>query len=224
MALTIRRWFAAAPFSAAFTLQCIMGDMASMPAVPLTEEQYLEIERRAESKSEFHDGQMFPMAGGSPNHSLLANRIGALLDRQMPFGCRTFNADLRIKIASFGLYTYADCSVICGELNYADDRRDVILNPLLIVEVLSPSTEGYDRGKKFEFYRTIESFREYLIVHQDRPHVEHYSRQDDGSWLLREHTDPGGSVAIARLNIDISLTDLYASALFAPPTGTTQAS
>jgi Uma2 family endonuclease len=87
------------------------------------------------------------------------------------------------------------------------------LNPLLIVEVLSPSTEGYDRGKKFELYRTIGSFQEYLIVHQDRRHVEHYSKQDDGSWLLREHTGAGGSVSIARLEAEIPLADLYASAL-----------
>jgi Uma2 family endonuclease len=187
--------------------------MASQPTESLTEEQYLCLERQAENKSEFHDGQMFAMAGGTPNHSLLANNMGALLHRQMPPGCRTFNADLRIKIQSAGLYTYADCSVVCGDLQYAGDQRDVILNPLLIVKVLSPSTEGYDRGKKFELYRTIESFREYLIVHQDRQHVEHYSRQDDGSWLLREQTDAGGSIAIARLDARIHLTELYASAL-----------
>src|SRR5271165_3261311 len=187
--------------------------MASQPAEPLTEEQYLHLERLAETKSEFHNGQMFAMAAASPTQGLLADRIGALLDRQMPPGCRTFNADLRIKIQSAGLYTYADCSVVCGDLQYAGDQRDVILNPLLIVEVLSPSTEGYDRGKKFELYRTIESFREYLIVHQDRQHIEHYSRQDDGSWLLREQTGAGGSIAIARLDARISLTELYASAL-----------
>src|SRR4029077_15376648 len=117
------------------------------------------------------------------------NRIGALLDRKLPPECRVFNADLRIKVASSGLYTYPDCSVICGDLQYANKQLDVVLNPLLIVEVLSPSTQDYDRGKKFELYRTVETFREYLIVHQDRQHVEHYSRRDDGSWLLREYTD-----------------------------------
>jgi Uma2 family endonuclease len=190
-----------------------MADMASLPATRLTEEQYLQIERAALDKSEFHDGQMFAMSGGSPNHSLIANTIGALLHRQVPPGCRTFNSDLRIKVAAAELYTYPDCSVVCGDLEYAGDQRDVILNPLLIVEVLSPSTEGYDRGKKFELYRTIESFREYLIVHQDRHHVEHYSRQDDGSWLLREHIGAGDTVAIARLNTRILLAELYASAL-----------
>jgi Uma2 family endonuclease len=187
--------------------------MATLPNSPLTEQQYLEIERQAETKSEFHDGQMFAMVGGPFNHSLLATRISALLDRLVPIECRTSNSDLRIKIAGAGLYTYPDCSVICGEPKFFGDHHDVILNPLLIVEVLSPSTEGYDRGKKFELYRTIESFREYLIVHQDRRHVEHYSKQDDGSWVLREHSGVDGSVSIPRLNVQIGLGELYASAL-----------
>jgi Uma2 family endonuclease len=130
----------------------------------------------------------------------------------MPAGCRTVTSDLRIK-APAGLYTYPDCSVICGEPQYSGDQKDVVLNSLLIVEVLSPSTEGYDRGKKFELYRTIESFREYLLVHQDRRHVEHYSKQDDGSWVLREHSGVDASVAIGRLNVQIPLGELYASAL-----------
>jgi Uma2 family endonuclease len=187
--------------------------MASLPTTPLTEEQYLQIDRAAPEKSEFHDGQMFAMAGGSLNHSLLASRIGALLDRQMQAGCRTFNSDLRIKVAATGLYTYPDCGVFCGEPQFAGDQKDMILNPLLIVEVLSPSTEGYDRGKKFESYRTIPTFREYLVVHQDRHHVEHYSRQDDGSWLLRDHVGQEDSVAIARLNVHIPLAELYATTL-----------
>lgn len=187
--------------------------MASLPDAPLTEEQYLDLERQAETKSEFHDGRIYAMAGGSLNHALLSAAITALLYRQMPPGCRTVTSDLRIKVAVAGLYTYPDCSVICGEPQYFGDQQDVVLNPLLIVEVLSPSTEGYDRGKKFELYRTIESFREYLLVHQDRRHVEHYSKQDDGSWILREHSGVDGTVAIARLGVQITLAELYASAL-----------
>ncbi len=187
--------------------------MASLSAPPLTEEQYLSLERQAETKSEFRNGQMLAMAGGSLNHSLLASRMGSLLDRQAPPGCRIFNADLRIKVPSARLYTYADCGVFCGEPQFAGNRQDVILNPLLIVEVLSPSTEGYDRGKKFEFYRTIESFREYLIVHQDRRHLEHYSKQEDGSWLLREYAGAESLVAIDRLGVQFSLADLYSVAL-----------
>lgn len=149
--------------------------MATLPKPPLTEDEYLRLDRQAETKSEFHDGQMFAMAGGSLNHSLLANSIGALLRSQVPDGCRVFNADLRIKISASKAYTYADCSVICGEPEFSGDRQDNVLNPVLVVEVLSPSTEGDDRGKKFELYRTIGSLREYLLVHQDRCRAEHYS-------------------------------------------------
>jgi Uma2 family endonuclease len=191
--------------------------MASLPDTPLTEEQYLRLEREAEFKSEFFDGQMFAMSGGSPNHALLSNSIGAILRQQVPAGCRVFGSDLRIKASAARLYTYADCSVICGDLQLFSDQKDVVLNPLLIAEVLSPSTEGYDRGKKFEAYRTIPSFQEYLLIHQDRPHVEHYSRQDDGSWVLREYAGIDTAVNIARLGARIALSDLYASALTAPP-------
>jgi Uma2 family endonuclease len=190
-----------------------MDCMATLPDSPLTEEQYLQIEREAETKSEFHDGRMFGMSGGSPNHALLSGAILALLFRQMPPGCRVFSPDLRIKVAPAGLYTYPDCSVICGDLEFSGDQNDVVTNPLLIVEVLSPSTEDYDRGKKFEMYRTIESFREYLIIHQDRRHVEHYSKQDDGSWVLREYSGAEASVPIARLGVHIPLGELYAPAL-----------
>ena len=185
--------------------------MTGLPVAPLTEEQYLQIERAALDKSEFRDGQMFAMSGGSLNHSLLQGTMVALLHRQLPPGCRIFTSDLRIKVPAAGLYTYPDCGVFCGEPHFAGDPRDVILNPLLIVEVLSPATEGYDRGKKFELYRTIGSFREYLVVHQDRRCVEHYSRQDDGSWLLRELSGAEATIAIARLNATIPLAELYAS-------------
>ena len=187
--------------------------MASLPIQPLTEDEYLRIERLALERSEFHDGQMFAMSGGSLNHSFIGSRALSILDRNVTPGCRVFNADMRIKIAASGTYTYADCGIVCGEPQLASDQKDNILNPILIVEVLSPSTEAYDRGKKFELYRTIESFREYLLVHQDRRHVEHYSKQDDGSWLLREHSGVESSVTIARLEVNIPLAELYASAM-----------
>ena len=187
--------------------------MATSPAGSLTEEQYLQMEREAEFKSEFHDGRMFAMSGGSPNHALLSGAILALLRPQLPRECRVFSPDLRVKVAAAGLYTYPDCSVICGELETFGAQKDTVLNPLLIVEVLSPSTEGYDRGKKFELYRTIPSLREYLLIHQDRRHVEHYSKQDDGSWVLRDYSGAEATITIARLNAKISLGELYTSAL-----------
>lgn len=186
--------------------------MATLPTTRLTEEQYLAIERAAEFKSEFHDGQMFAMAGGSLNHSRLSGAMNAILHRLLPAGCEPFTSDLRVKVGAGRLYTYPDCSVVCGEPELLSDQRDVLLNPLLIVEVLSPSTADYDRGKKFELYRTIPSFREYLIVHQDARHVEHYSKQEDGGWLLHEYTGAESTVLIGRLGVQISLAELYASA------------
>jgi Uma2 family endonuclease len=185
--------------------------MATLPTSLLTEEQYLAMEREAEFRSEFHSGQMFVMAGGSFNHSALSNRMGSLLDQHVPAGCRTLNSEMRIKVSAAGLYTYPDCAVVCGNPEFFGDKQDVLLNPLLIVEVLSPSTEAYDRGKKFELYRTIPSFREYLLVHQDRRHVEYYSKQDDGSWLLREHSGAEAVIALERVGVLIGLGDLYAT-------------
>lgn len=187
--------------------------MATLPNPPLTEEQYLEIERQAFEKSEFHDGQMFAVSGGTPNHALLSAAVCALLHGRLPPECRVFSSDLRVKAEAVGLYTYPDCTVICGNPQLYGSRKDVALNPVLIAEVLSPSTEDYDRGKKFEWYRTIKTFREYLIVHQDRRHVEHYSKQDDGSWVLREHLVVDAAVSIPRLGVEIRLADLYAQAL-----------
>src|SRR5260370_29960266 len=106
--------------------------MVRLAATPLTEEQYLNLERQALTKSEFHDGQMFAMAGGSLNHSLLASRMGALLDRQAPLGCRIFNSDLRIKVVSAGLSTHADCSILFGEAPFSPPQPGSLLNPLLV--------------------------------------------------------------------------------------------
>jgi len=117
------------------------------------------------------------------------------------------------KVAASGTYTYADCGILCGDPKMASDQKDNLLNPVLIVEVLSPSTEAYDRGKKFEMYRTIESFREYLLVHQDRRLVEHYSKQEDGSWVLRDLAGAESNASIPRVGVQFSLAELYATAL-----------
>jgi Uma2 family endonuclease len=186
--------------------------MASQPIPRLTEEEYLRIERAAEFRSEFHDGQMFARPGAWVNHAFLSSRIGGMLDRQVPADCRVFGSDLRLKATAAGLYTYPDCMVICGDPLFDDDIKDTVLNPCLIVEVFSPATEGYDRGQKFEMYRSLESLREYLLVDQDRRYVEQYSR-DEGGWVLREHSGEAASVRIARLNVEIPLADLYKSAL-----------
>ncbi len=187
--------------------------MATAPVPRLTEEEYLRIEREAQTKSEFFDGQMFAMSGGSLNHSFIASRLIAIFDRQVSGSCRVSTSDLRIHIPAFKTYTYPDCLILCGEPQLVSDQKDNLLNPMLIVEVLSPSSEAYDRGKKFEMYRSIASLREYLLIHQDRRHVEHYSRQEEDSWLLRECFGSEATVSIARLSVEISLAELYATAV-----------
>lgn len=187
--------------------------MATQPVQPLTEEEYLRIERAAFEKSEFHNGQMFAMAGGSPNHALLGSQAIILLGGSVPRDYRVFSSDQRIHMAAASTFTYADCLVVCGQPQFDSDKKDNLLNPLVIVEVLSPSTQDYDRGKKFELYRTIESLREYLVIHQDRRFVEHHSKQEDGSWVLREHAGTSATVAIPRLSLQIPLVDLYSTAL-----------
>lgn len=180
----------------------------------MTELDYLRIERAATSKSEFHDGQMFAMSGGSYRHSRLSVRLIVLLEQKVPAGCATFNSDLRIAVKAASLYTYAtyaDGGVVCGEPQFADGEHDSLLNPLLIIEVLSPSSTHYDRGGKFELYRTIESFCEYLVVHQDRPHIEYHSRQPDGSWLLREHLADDAVLRIDRLHLSLPLSEIYST-------------
>ncbi|MBI2950427.1 MAG: Uma2 family endonuclease, partial [Verrucomicrobia bacterium] len=135
----------------------------------LSEAEYLEIERQAEFKSEFYDGEMFAMAGGSPQHSLVSVNTVAELRDKLKSRCVVFNAGLRVKVEATGLLTYPDASVVCGPQRFFEE--DTLLNPGLIVEVLSDSTEAYDRGKKFEHYRQIASLREYLLVSQTEPRI-----------------------------------------------------
>src|SRR5258707_2381932 len=143
------------------------------PLPRLTEAEYLELEAAAEFKSEFFEGEMFAMAGGTPQHSLIATNLAAeFRDQLKTRPCVPYNADLRIKIEASGLCTYPDLSVICGPLQFAEGTDDTVVNPALLVEVLSDSTEGYDRGKKFEHYRQILTLQEYLLVGQKEPRIE----------------------------------------------------
>ncbi len=151
----------------------------------MTTEQYFALEEQAESKHEYYRGAVYAMTGGTARHNLIVANVIALLHGQLRgTPCRVFPSDLRLKIEQTGLYTYPDISVICGAIYFSDGRQDTVTNPILLIEVLSPSTENYDRGKKFEQYRTIETLQEYIVIAQDRVHVEHYIRQDDHRWLL----------------------------------------
>ena len=154
--------------------------MSAVPKPYITPEQYLELERQAETKSEYFAGEIFAMAGASPEHNLISgNAFGVLWSQLRDRPCTAYGSDMKVR-STQEHYAYPDVTVVCGEAQFGGEEREVLLNPTLIVEVLSPSTEAWDRGGKFEQYRQRESLQEYLLIAQDRPHVERYARQSNG--------------------------------------------
>ena len=192
--------------------------MSAVPKNLLTPEQYLDRESAAEFKSEYFAGEMFAMAGGSPRHNRIALNLAAELRSALRGkGCRPFNSDLRVKIDATGLYTYPDVAVVCGEPEIESSQRcETLLNPTLIVEVLSDSTETYDRTTKFRHYQKIETFREYVLVSQHEARVERFVRQDDGGWSYFIHE--GLEVAFAAVPATLTLAEIYLDVEF-PPAG-----
>jgi Uma2 family endonuclease len=192
--------------------------MAVPETIPhLTEAEYLERERLADFRSEFFDGEMFAMAGGTLRHSLIATNLAREFGNKLQNKrCTAFNADLRIKIDATGLFTYPDLSVICGDPKFVDETEDTVTNPTLIVEVLSDSTEAYDRGKKFEHYRQIPSLREYLLVSQKEPRVEQFIRQENGGWLLKEVNGLDTTLFSPALETTIALAEIFSRVEFSP--------
>jgi Uma2 family endonuclease len=184
--------------------------MAAQSQVAISAEEYLARERSGEWKHEYHDGEVVAMVGASEAHNLIAGNAFAGLHAQLRGRpCRVYPSDLRVRVSQAGLYTYPDLTVVCGPAQFADDHRDTLLNPTVIVEVLSPSTEGYDRGRKFQQYRTLESLREYLLIAQDARHVEHFVRQGDHQWLLSEASAPDAVLHLPSIGCALSLADLY---------------
>lgn len=190
----------------------------STAAVPrYTAAEYLAFERRSDTKHEFYRGELFAMSGGTGPHSLIAaNLIRALGNALADRPCRVLTSDMRIACPT-GLYTYPDVSVVCGKVQYEDATNDVLLNPIMIVEVLSPATAAYDRGTKFEHYQSIPSLREFVLVSQHGPRVEHYARQQDADhWLLTTINDPQGTVAFPVLDCSVPMAEIYAKVEFTP--------
>lgn len=193
--------------------------MTALPQTRITAEEYLTLERAAPDhpKHEFLNGEMPTMPGASPRHVLVTTNVvgelgAALKDRP----CLVFSADLRLRVSPTGLYTYPDVMVICGPLETTDDRKDTVTNPVLIVEVLSPSTEDWDRGGKFAHYRTLPSLRDYLLVAQNPTHVELFSRPADGRWILWESDDPAAEIALDSLGLKLPVASLYAKVELLP--------
>lgn len=183
--------------------------MSSQPKTRLTPQEYLALEREAEYKSEYFKGEVFAFAGASLQHNLIAVNVLTAIHSQLRGGpCSAFSSDMRITIPQTPHYAYADVAVVCGLPQLDDDFKDNLRNPIVIVEVLSPSTESYDRGKKFESYQRIASLMEYVLVSHDRPRGEQFLRQPDGRWLYSE-TSASGSITLMSIDCELSLDDIY---------------
>lgn len=176
----------------------------------LTVEEFLAFEASSEVRHEYFDGELFAMARGSATHSAIkVNALTALNLAARERGCRVFDSDMMVSCPS-GLRTYPDLSVACEPPRFESDSERVLLNPQAIVEVLSESTEAYDRGRKFDSYQSIASLAEYVLISQDRPHVDRFTRQESGDWLLSKSQGLDAAVELQTLGIAIPLAELYA--------------
>ena len=175
----------------------------------LTPEEYLAFERKAATKHEYLNGQIVAMSGASFAHNFLTMNVANQFYNQLIGGeCRVAASDMRVKVSQIDSYFYPDVVVVCGEPRAEDDTFDTLLNPVVIVEVLSPSTEGYDRGEKFEYYQQIASLTDYILISQDEVHVEHYCRQGSG-WLQTEFRELEDVLSLPSIDCELRLQDVY---------------
>ncbi|MBE9071986.1 Uma2 family endonuclease [Microcystis sp. LEGE 08355] len=180
------------------------------PTKTLSLEEYRNLETRAETKHEYHDGEIIEMTGGSINHNRLVRNLIRLLDNALRKTIyEVFPSDLRLWIPQYNRGLYPDLMLIAGEPLFSDHRNDEILNPCVIIEVLSPSTSGYDRGDKFRYYRSIPQLNHYLLVSQGEILIESYSKTSENNWLLQEYTPVRGIISLDSLGISLNLADIY---------------
>nr|WP_309691014.1 Uma2 family endonuclease [Armatimonas sp.] len=177
-----------------------------------TLEEYIAIEEASEMKHEFRNGEIVAMAGASPNHAfILADLVFLIRSQLKSGGCRIASADMRVRMTPTGRYSYPDLVVVCGTLVFDDTKPQALLNPTIIIEVLSESTATYDRGDKFHDYRTLPSLTDYVLVAQDRASVEHYQRQGESDlWLYQAVEGLEATLLIGGLNLSLPLVDVYA--------------
>jgi Uma2 family endonuclease len=184
--------------------------MASEPIPRISLEEYLALERRSVTRHELLDGEMFAMTGASRRHNLVAGNVFAALHAQLTGrGCEIYTHDMRVRVPAVDLVTYPDVVVACEEPRFLDEETDTLLNPTLIVEVLSPSTESYDRGNKFAHYRTLPSLAEYLLLAQGQVRAEHFVRQGDGAWMLTETTRIEDRLDLPSIGCSLELRGVY---------------
>lgn len=184
--------------------------MSSNPRPHINPEEYLAIERKSEFRSEYIDGEILAMTGASRNHNLIvANSIGELRQQLKNRPCELYTSDMRVRISSANIYTYPDVVAVCGEPQFEDSFVDTLLNPTLIIEVLSDSTESYDRGKKSAYYRTLESLAEYILIAQDEYRIEQYVKQNQGRWLLLETRSLDATIELPSIQCVLAPKEVY---------------
>ncbi|HEX9988720.1 MAG TPA: Uma2 family endonuclease [Chloroflexia bacterium] len=193
--------------------------MSSLTKTYYTPEQYLALEREAEYRSEYINGQIYPMngqpyamSGASEEHNLIV--VNVLREVSVQFKgrpCKVYVTDMRVKVSPTGMYTYPDIVAVCNKPHFEDERVDTLLNPTVIIEVLSPSTEAYDRGDKFAHYRKLASLTDYVLVSQNTARVEHYVRHSEGSgqWVLTEISGSDGVLRLISIGCEVALKDVY---------------
>lgn len=179
------------------------------PEQSVSPAEYLARERASETRSEYFQGRVYAMTGASSQHGRITVNLAAALCKQLRGGpCEAFVTDLRVLVRANGLYTYPDLVVACRDARYEDAHFDTLMDPTVILEILSPSTESYDRGRKFALYRELDTLREYVLVAQDRPHVECFTRDGD-RWTLTESVGLDATLGLASAGVTLSLRDLY---------------
>ena len=174
-----------------------------------TPEEYLALEEKAEYRSEFESGVIVAMAGGTLNHARIVRNIDRAFGRKLKQTCESFTTDVKVQVESYQRFYYPDVLVICGQPHYYNDRKDTIINPKVVIEVLSKSTEAKDRGEKMLAYQTLDSLEEYILVSQDKHLVEQYTRQDDGSWKYLATIGLDSEVTFESFDETFSLEDFY---------------
>jgi Uma2 family endonuclease len=191
--------------------------MSSVAKVYYTPEQYLALEREAAYKSEYINGQIYAMSGVSREHNLVTGNIfSELRTRLRDYPCEVYVSDVRVRVSPTGMYTYPDVTVACGEPHFEDDHVDTLINPTIIIEVLSPSTEAYDRGEKFAHYQRLASLTDYVLISQDKARVEHFARHSDSNdqWLLTTVSGLDGVLRLPSVECEVALRDIYDKVAF----------
>lgn len=192
--------------------------MSALPKTALNPKEYLKFERASHVKHEYFSGEIFAMAGAKRRHNLIALNIGSEIRTNLKGkDCEAYPSDMRVFVEKFGLYTYPDISVVCGKPQFQDDVLDTLLNPALLIEILSDSTESYDRGRKFQHYRSIDSLREYVLVSQNDARIEKYIKQGNGFWVLSEAAGIDSEITFESIGCTIALAEVYDKIDFAEP-------